>query len=141
MPRRSSACQRDTAAALMRCAQEHDAVRRRMDGAIILEGAPSGGVRVNESVHRLVERANAQSAVPLTLYTMMPPRLCVKMLIGRLLVCIDVSSTHPRPMSPVSYTLVICRSRYKSDTSVRAWSNRHWRFTTTRCACSRRSPS
>jgi hypothetical protein len=63
----------------------------------------------------------------LALFTMMPPRLCATKMIGRLLVCHDLAFVW-RLVYPL-HTSVICLSRHRSDTSVRAWSNRYWQLT------------
>ena len=65
--------------------------------------------------------------ISLTLFTMMPPRLCATKMIGRLLVCRDLAFVW-RLVYPL-HTSVICLSRHRSDTSVRAWSNRYWQLT------------
>lgn len=67
--------------------------------------------------------------VLLTLFTMMPPRLCATKMIGRLLVCVNVSLAQRCTVSYLSRTSVNCRSKHRSDTSVCAWSNRYWQPT------------
>ena len=63
----------------------------------------------------------------LALFTIMPPRLCATKMIGRLLVCHDLALVWC--LIYLLRTSVICLSRHRSDTSVRAWSNRYWQLT------------
>lgn len=69
------------------------------------------------------------SVIPLTLFTIMPLRLCAMKMIGRLLFCVDGSPAQPYPVSYLSQTSVICRSRQRSDTSIHVWSNRYSQLT------------
>jgi hypothetical protein len=111
----------------VRRAHEQDAVRRQLDGAVFFEGASARGGRVDERLQLLVQRATEAVEIALTLLTMIPPRLCATKMIGRLLVCRDLALVWC--LVYLLRTSVLSLFKHRSDTSVRAWSNKYWQLT------------